>query len=31
MVVAGAAGDDRAKIGYQDTLMGVAISGYEFG
>jgi len=31
LVVAGAAAEDRAKIGYRDTLMGVAISGYEFG
>jgi aromatic ring-opening dioxygenase catalytic subunit (LigB family) len=31
MVVAGAAGEDRGKTAYQDTLMGVRVSGYQFG
>jgi aromatic ring-opening dioxygenase catalytic subunit (LigB family) len=31
MVVAGAAGGDRGRTAYQDSLMGVHISGYHFG
>lgn len=31
MVIAGAAGDDRARVAYEDTFMGIRLSAYHFG
>jgi aromatic ring-opening dioxygenase catalytic subunit (LigB family) len=31
MVAAGAAATDTGKLGLQDTVMGISISGYRFG
>jgi hypothetical protein len=31
MVVAGAAGDDRAVVGFSGKVMGVPVSAYHFG
>jgi hypothetical protein len=31
MVAAGAAGEDRAEVGYGGTLVGLALSAFHFG
>lgn len=31
MVIAGAAGDDRGKVAYHGTILGLQLSGYQFG
>jgi hypothetical protein len=31
MVVAGAAGTDRGRLAYDGTIMGLTVSGYQFG